>query len=101
MTTPRWIGSASKSGKATWPSSKRRVKATCRPPSPDSHGTTCDASPRDEPRSRVMTENSSGAEFVIFRELRVRTVFVGMFDEVDEGTAIYKVAGRLRSASIS
>jgi hypothetical protein len=31
-------------------------------------------------------------QFVIFRELGIRTVFVGMFDEVDEGTAIYKVA---------
>ena len=31
-------------------------------------------------------------QFAIFRELGVRTVFVGMFDEVNEGTAIYKVA---------
>jgi hypothetical protein len=31
-------------------------------------------------------------QFAIFRELGIRTVFVGMFDEVDEGTAIYKVA---------
>ncbi len=31
-------------------------------------------------------------QFAIFRELGVRTVFVGMFDEVDEGTAIFKVA---------
>jgi hypothetical protein len=31
-------------------------------------------------------------QFAIFRELGVRTVFVGMFDEVDEGTAIYKVS---------
>jgi hypothetical protein len=30
-------------------------------------------------------------QFAIFRTLGVRTVFVGMFDEVDEGTAIYKV----------
>jgi hypothetical protein len=30
-------------------------------------------------------------QFAIFRELGVQTVFVGMFDEVDEGTAIYKV----------
>ena len=30
-------------------------------------------------------------QFVLFRQLGVRTVFVGMFDEVDEGTAIYKV----------
>jgi hypothetical protein len=33
-------------------------------------------------------------QFAIFRELGIRTVFVGMFDEVDEGTAIYKVAGQ-------
>ncbi len=31
-------------------------------------------------------------QFAIFKELGVRTVFVGMCDEVDEGTAIYKVA---------
>jgi hypothetical protein len=31
-------------------------------------------------------------QFAIFRELGIGTVFVGMFDEVDEGTAIYKVA---------
>jgi hypothetical protein len=31
-------------------------------------------------------------QFVIFRQLGVRTVFVGMFDEVNEGTAIYKIA---------
>ncbi len=34
-------------------------------------------------------------QFAIFRELGIRTVFVGMFDEVDEGTAIYKVAGEV------
>jgi hypothetical protein len=34
-------------------------------------------------------------QFAIFRELGVRTVFVGMFDEVDEGTAIYKVAEKV------
>ena len=33
-------------------------------------------------------------QFAIFRRLGVRTVFVGMFDEVDEGTAIYKVANQ-------
>ena len=31
-------------------------------------------------------------QFAIFRALGIRSVFVGMFDEVDEGTAIYKVA---------
>jgi hypothetical protein len=30
-------------------------------------------------------------QFAIFRTLGVKTIFVGMFDEVDEGTAIYKV----------
>jgi hypothetical protein len=33
-------------------------------------------------------------QFVQFRQLGVRTVFVGMFDEVDEGTAIYKVTNQ-------
>ena len=31
-------------------------------------------------------------QFAIFRSLGIRTVFVGMFDEVNEGTAIFKVA---------
>jgi hypothetical protein len=34
-------------------------------------------------------------QFAIFRELGIRTVFVGMFDEVDEGTAIYKVENKV------
>jgi hypothetical protein len=34
-------------------------------------------------------------QFAIFRELNIRTVFVGMFDEVDEGTAIYKVSNTI------
>ena len=34
-------------------------------------------------------------QFAIFRELGIRTVFVGMFDEVDEGTAIYKVSNEI------
>ena len=34
-------------------------------------------------------------QFAIFRQLGIRTVFVGMFDEVDEGTAIYKVANEV------
>ena len=33
-------------------------------------------------------------QFAIFRMLGIRTVFVGMFDEVNEGTAIYKVANQ-------
>ncbi len=31
-------------------------------------------------------------QFAIFKALGIKTVFVGMFDEVNEGTAIYKVA---------
>jgi hypothetical protein len=31
-------------------------------------------------------------QFAIFKELGIRSVFVGMFDEVNEGTAIYKIA---------
>lgn len=34
-------------------------------------------------------------QFAIFKTLGVRTVFVGMFDEVNEGTAIYKVANEV------
>ncbi|HWX23068.1 MAG TPA: glycoside hydrolase family 71/99-like protein [Candidatus Binatia bacterium] len=34
-------------------------------------------------------------QFATFKELGVHTVFVGMFDEVDEGTAIYKVANTM------
>lgn len=34
-------------------------------------------------------------QFAIFRSLGIRTVFVGMFDEVDEGTAIYKVSNQI------
>jgi hypothetical protein len=33
-------------------------------------------------------------QFAIFRTLGIRSVFVGMFDEVNEGTAIYKVANQ-------
>jgi hypothetical protein len=33
-------------------------------------------------------------QFAVFKALGVRTVFVGMFDEVDEGTAIYKVTNQ-------
>jgi hypothetical protein len=34
-------------------------------------------------------------QFAIFRALGVRTVFVGMFDEVNEATAIYKVSNAI------
>jgi hypothetical protein len=47
---------------------------------------------------RTMIPRRDGAfywrQFVHFRKLGIRTVFVGMFDEVDEGTAIYKVASQ-------
>jgi hypothetical protein len=33
-------------------------------------------------------------QFAIFKTLGIQTVLVGMFDEVDEGTAIYKVSNR-------
>jgi alpha-L-fucosidase 2 len=34
-------------------------------------------------------------QFALFKELGIRTVFVGMFDEVNEGTAIYKVSNQI------
>jgi hypothetical protein len=34
-------------------------------------------------------------QFAVFRELGVRTVFAGMFDEVNEGTAVYKVSNQI------
>ena len=34
-------------------------------------------------------------QFAIFKSLGVHTVFVGMFDEVNEGTAIYKVSNEI------
>ena len=49
---------------------------------------------RDGPRSHAEEESSYWRQFAIFKELGIRTVFVGMFDEVDEGTAIYKVADK-------
>ena len=51
---------------------------------------------RRMPPGRTMIPRRRGEfywrQFAIFKELGIRTVFVGMFDEVDEGTAIYKVA---------
>jgi hypothetical protein len=53
---------------------------------------------RRTPPGRTMIPRRKGTfywrQFAIFRELGIRTVFVGMFDEVDEGTAIYKVADK-------
>jgi hypothetical protein len=48
------------------------------------------------PPGRTMIHRRGGEffwrQFVMFKELGIRTVFVGMFDEVDEGTAIFKVS---------
>lgn len=53
---------------------------------------------RGTPPGTTMIPRRKGAfywrQFAIFRELGIRTVFVGMFDEVNEGTAIYKVANQ-------
>jgi hypothetical protein len=53
---------------------------------------------RRMPAGRTMIPRRRGEfywrQFAIFKELGIRTVFVGMFDEVDEGTAIYKVADK-------
>jgi hypothetical protein len=53
---------------------------------------------RRMPPGRTMIPRRKGEfywrQFAIFKELGIRTVFVGMFDEVDEGTAIYKVADK-------
>jgi hypothetical protein len=53
---------------------------------------------REEPPGTTTIPRRKGEfywrQFAIFRTLNVRTVFVGMFDEVNEGTAIYKVANQ-------
>jgi hypothetical protein len=53
---------------------------------------------RQTPPGRTMIARRKGEfywrQFAIFKTLGIRTVFVGMFDEVDEGTAIYKVASQ-------
>ncbi len=61
-------------------------------PTPDQAGTTMIARRKGEFYWR---------QFAIFRELGIRTVFVGMFDEVNEATAIYKVADKLRQQVLS
>src|SRR5947209_1440955 len=51
---------------------------------------------RQTPPGKTMIVRRKGEfywrQFAIFKTLGIRTVFVGMFDEVDEGTAIYKIA---------
>src|SRR3981189_1119612 len=53
---------------------------------------------RGTPPGRTMIPRRRGEfywrQFAIFKALGIRTVFVGMFDEVNEGTAIYKVANQ-------
>jgi hypothetical protein len=53
---------------------------------------------RRTPPGKTMIPRRKGEfywrQFAIFRDLGIRSVFVGMFDEVDEGTAIYKVADK-------
>ena len=71
-----------------------RGSATCRRRFPASRGTTCDAR---QPGTTMIPRRKGEfywRQFAIFRALGIRTVFVGMFDEVDEGTAIYKVSQR-------
>ena len=51
-----------------------------------------------EPGKTMIARRKGGfywRQFAIFKELGIRTVFVGMFDEVDEGTAIYKVSNAI------
>jgi hypothetical protein len=54
---------------------------------------------RRQPPGTTMIARRKGEfywrQFAIFRELGLKTVFVGMFDEVNEGTAIYKVANEI------
>ena len=51
---------------------------------------------RQTPPGKTMIARRKGEfywrQFSIFKQLGIRTVFVGMFDEVDEGTAIFKVS---------
>ncbi len=49
-------------------------------------------------RRTMYWRSSSQWQFAIFRELGLRTVFVGTLDEVHEGMAIYKVADKSPSA---
>lgn len=54
---------------------------------------------RRTPPGTTMIPRSKGEfywrQFAIFRSLGVQTVFVGMFDEVNEGTAIYKISNEI------
>lgn len=54
---------------------------------------------RQTPPGTTLTARRKGEfywrQFVLFKALGVRTVFVGMFDEVNEGTAVYKVANEV------
>jgi hypothetical protein len=54
---------------------------------------------RRQPPGTTMISRRKGEfywrQFAIFKALGIKTVFVGMFDEVNEGTAIYKVANEI------
>jgi hypothetical protein len=54
---------------------------------------------RQKPPGTTMIPRRKGEffwrQFAIFKALGIRTAFVGMFDEVNEGTAIYKVANEV------
>jgi hypothetical protein len=53
---------------------------------------------RQKPGTTMIPRNGGEfywRQFATFRELGIRTVFVGMFDEVNEGTAIYKVSNTI------
>jgi hypothetical protein len=53
---------------------------------------------RQTPPGKTMIARRKGEfywrQFAIFKKLGIQTVFVGMLDEVDEGTAIYKVSNQ-------
>ena len=94
-TTPAWTGCASRCGKATWPSSRALGSVTCRRPFPASPGTTCARRPPGTTAIARRKGEFYWRQFAIFKALGIRTVFVGMFDEVNEATAIYKVSNEI------
>jgi hypothetical protein len=53
---------------------------------------------RTKPRTTMIPRRKGEfywRQFALFKTLGIRTVFVGMFDEVDEATAIFKVSNRV------
>ena len=69
-----------------------RQSATCRRRFRASPGTTCAGRRPGRPMIARRKGEFYWRQFAIFKDLGIRTVFVGMFDEVNEATAIYKVA---------